>query len=62
VDFLLHEFSESDRERIGGLLVREVAVLYAGADQPSPAWLGVLTESYAPSASSDHRARPGEQP
>lgn len=48
VDFLLQSIPEAERERLRGVLIGEVAAIYAGADQESPAWLRLLKDYFPP--------------
>ncbi|HEX6037776.1 hypothetical protein, partial [Longimicrobium sp.] len=48
LEHLLHEIQAPDRESISGKLIEDLAALYTGAGQHSPAWLDVLQERFAP--------------
>jgi hypothetical protein len=53
VDFLLHALPDSERERIGGVLVRDLESGYGAAGQPPPPWLGVLKDFFATGENND---------
>jgi hypothetical protein len=62
VDFLLHDIPQDERGRIAGLLVRDVVVLYARAEQEPPVWLDLLGGPAAPVSGRFNRAASaGEQ-